>query len=137
MSRDILSNVKAVHSILPGAKVTGGSPYNGTGVDLSAYGSNEVVAYTGTVTDGTHTITLEESDDNSSFSAVAAENRQGSLPPTLDTTAAHDNAIFRFAYIGKKRYIRAVCVTAGTTTGAVLGVMVLLGNPRHGPVSAN
>jgi len=103
-----------------------------TAVDLAGFDGAMIQVITGVITDGTHTIGLEESADNSAWTAVAAADIVGSKP-VLDTTAAHDNAVFEFGYIGSKRYIRVPVVVAGTTTGGVYGATVVRGFPRKAP----
>jgi hypothetical protein len=107
----------------------------GSGVDLLGYESATVIVLTGTVTDGTGTFSIDESADNSNWTAVAAADIVGTAP-VIDTTASHDNAGFTFGYRGSKRYIRVVCTAAGTTTGAVYCAGVIRSTARHNPVSS-
>lgn len=124
--RDLKSKIDVVQSITPAAKTATG---NGTGVDLQGFGSAMVVFHPGTITDGTHTPTIEESDDNSAFTAVAAADTQGTL------AALASNVIQRVGYIGTKRYIRAVVTVAGASTGGVYGATVVRGNPALAPTA--
>lgn len=52
---------------------------NGTGVSLSNYGAIGVVFASGVITDGTHTPKLQESNDNSTWNDVAAQDQVGTL----------------------------------------------------------
>ncbi|MFW1676448.1 hypothetical protein ACFVYJ_01520 [Pontibacter sp. JAM-7] len=124
--RDLKSNIGVVQSIAPAA-IT--STTEGAGVDLQDYGSAVVVFHPGTITDGTHTPTVEESDDNSSFSAVATADLQGTL------AALTSDTVQRVGYKGTKRYIRAVSTVAGASTGGVYGAEVVVGNPAVGPIA--
>lgn len=111
----------STQSLKPAARTASA---NGTGVDIR--GCNDVKVYfdLGTWTDGSHAYTIEESADNSSFSAVAAGNIDGSLPTV--SSAATDDTIASVGLKGKvKRYIRAVVTCSGTTTGAVGGAFVV------------
>lgn len=109
---------------------------NGTSVDLNenkdASKSAMVIVQTGTVTDGSHAITLQESDDNSAWSNVATTEIQGSQPTV---TSTDDDTVFAFGYTGSKRYLRAVAATSGATTGGTFGVVILRGFPRRQPIS--
>nr|WP_196790525.1 hypothetical protein [Streptomyces caniscabiei] len=114
---------------------------NGTAVDrqLSGasgtnewYGSAMLVVHTGTITDGTHAITLEVSDDNSNWAAAAAADLQGSLPLI---GSSNDDVLYEVGYTGTARYLRAVTTPSGTTTGGVYGATILLGFPTVLPVS--
>ena len=71
---------------------------------------------------------VEESDDNSNFSVVAA----GDLEGTLFNMAA--NSIQRIGYKGSKRYIRAVLTLGGTTPAINASALVVRGIPRIAPV---
>lgn len=109
---------------------------NGTAVDRNVgadmHRTAMILVHTGTITDGTHTIEVQDSDDNSSFSAVADQYLQGTEPAIV---AADDNKLFFVGYIGEKRYLRVVTTLASQTTGGTYGAVILLGEPRRGPVS--
>lgn len=104
---------------------------NGTGVDLLGYEAAEILIVAGIITDGSHAITIEESANNSDFTAVAAADRIGSLP-TL-TSSSGGSAVHRFAYVGGKRYIRVVATASGTTSGGIIGALVLRGRAHEMP----
>jgi hypothetical protein len=111
---------------------------NGTGVDMTdptggvdSFTSAMFIVYTGTITDGTHTFTCQESDDNSTFTAVAAAELQGTSPVV---TATDDDQVYAIGYMGSKRYLRLSVVSSGTTTGGIFGGLVLLGDPGSKPV---
>lgn len=106
---------------------------NGVGVDLAGYEAAMIVVTTGTITDGTHAISLEESADNTTWNAVAASDRIGALPTI---TATDDNKEFEFSYIGSKRYIRVVTTVSGATSGGVYAALVIRGAARHEPAAA-
>jgi hypothetical protein len=93
-------------------------------VDLGEARTAEVIVNAGTVTDGTHAIEVQESDDNTTFTAVAASDLLGSLP---DLTASNDAQVHEVGYIGHKRYLRVVSTVSGATTGGVYGVVVQVG----------
>jgi len=92
-----------------------------TGDSVDRGGDNVSVLFTiltATLTDGVHTISVHDSDDNSSFGA-AATGQQGT---TVVTVAGTDsNKVFELGYVGPKRYCRLNVVTSGATTGGVLG----------------
>lgn len=138
MKRTVYNHVRAKASL---AITTRTAAANGTAVDrqLSGasgtnewYGSAMLVVHTGTITDGTHAITLEVSDDNSNWSAAAAADLQGSLP---SIGSSNDDALYEVGYTGTARYLRAVTTPSGTTTGGVYGATILLGFPTVLPVS--
>jgi len=102
---------------------------NGTGVDLKGYDTAIAVVQFGTWTDGTHTPSLEESDDNSTFTAVAAADMEGSF--TAVSSGGGSNTIQTVGYKGRKRYIRVKLTLAGTTTGALSSAAVVRSLPKH------
>lgn len=115
-----------ITSLAPAART---ATANGTGVDLQNFQSATVAFVVGTITDGTHTPTVQESDDNSTFDAVAAADLIG----TLAALATNTNQ--RVGYKGSKRYVRAVSTVAGATTGGVYSAVVLRGDGRKQPVA--
>lgn len=115
-----------ITSLAPAART---ATANGTGVDLQNFQSATVAFVVGTITDGTHTPTVQESDDNSTFDAVAAADLIG----TLAALATNTNQ--RIGYKGSKRYVRAVSTVAGATTGGVYSAVVLRGDARKQPVA--
>ncbi len=99
----------------------------GTAVDLQGSNSAEVII-SSEWGDGTVTPSLEESDDNSTWSAVAASNLDGSFAAiTSDATDGVQNV----GYVGSKRYIRAKIVTASSTSGSTAGAAIERGHLRH------
>lgn len=138
MKRTVYNHVRAKVSLAIAARTAAA---NGTAVDRQlsgASGTNEwfgsamLVVHTGAITDGTHAITLEVSDDNSNWAAAASGDLQGSLP---SIGSANDDALYEVGYTGTKRYLRAVTTPSGTTTGGVYGATILLGFPTTLPVS--
>jgi len=102
---------------------------NGPAIDLANFASNKVTFAPGTITDGTHTPKLQESDaSGSGYTDVAAADMDGTL------AALASNTLQSVAYIGTKRYIRCVVTVASATTGGVYSATVDLGNSRKTPV---
>lgn len=130
----VYTNVTARQSLPPAART---ATANGTGVDRNV-GANMhrtamVLVSTGVITDGTHTIEVQDSDDNTTFAAVADQYLQGTEPAIV---AADDNKLFYIGYIGERRYLRVVTTLSGApVTGGIYGADVLLGEPRRGPVA--
>ena len=116
-----------LHSLVPGAKA---SSANGTGVDLQGYEAAEIIISTGVITDGSHVITLEESDDDSTYTAVAAGDLIGSLPAAI-TSSVGGSTVFKFGYKGAKRYIRVVTTIGSPTSGGIYSALIVRGMPRH------
>lgn len=122
--RDIHNDMAISTSLAPAARTASA---NGTGIDLAGYRAIGVCVVVGTITDGTHTPKLQESDDNSSFSDVAAADQSGTFAALASSTNQE------VSYLGTKRYLRAVSTVSGATTGGVYAAVVLRGNPITSP----
>lgn len=124
MNQNLTREVSPVISLAPAAR---NASANGTSADLAGYESCVVVFPTGTVTDGTHTPKLQESNDNSTWNDVAAGDQSGTL------VALTASSVQRVGYIGAKRYLRAVLTVSGATTGALSSALILRGYPHQTP----
>jgi len=122
---DLYNNLNVVATLAPAARTAAGT---GTAVDLQGYEGALIQAVVGTITDGTHTLTVEESADGTTWTAVAAANLQGSFANLAS------NVNQKVGYLGTKRYIRVNATVSGATTGGVYAVAVVRGNPRKAPV---
>lgn len=133
--KDSYSNVLVKATLVPAART---ATATGTGVDRNEDGSMYqdalVVVTAGVITDGTHTIEVQDSDDNTTFAAVADAYLVGTEPAIA---AADDNKLYEIRYTGRKRYLRVVSTVAGATTGGVAGALIILSDPRVAPVVRN
>lgn len=122
MRTNIFHKSKSVAAVAAGTAVT--AVTNGTGVDLYQGGAGDYrtalfVVQAGAITDGTHVVTLEHSDDNTTWSAA----------PDLGTASfatADSNAVKDLGYNGQKRYVRCVLTATGATTGGVFSAVAVL-----------
>lgn len=130
-TRDMYNNVKATQSLAPAARVTG--VFNGTAADLRGYEAAVVMISFGAYTDGTHTPSLQESSDGSTYTPVASTSMQGSLSAV--NSAGGANTIQTVGYIGACRYIRVVMTVTGATTGALTSASIVGGRPQSAPVA--
>lgn len=121
---DLENRLDVAQSLNPAART---ATANGTGVDLANYDGAMIVFEVGTITDGTHTPKIQDSDDNSTFADVAAANQIGTLAVLASGTPQ------KVGYVGAKRYIRAVSTVSGATTGGVYAASVIRGYPRKQP----
>lgn len=134
--RSTLYNHSLVRAALTSAARTNGT-VNGTTVDLGVFGNDFrsvlFVVYTATITDGTHTISIQDSPDGSAWAAVDTAQVQGATPTI---TATGDDTVYEFGYIpGTRQYVRLVAVTSGATTGGVFGAVAVLGSASSSPVA--
>lgn len=130
MNREIVNGLSAAQSLAPAART---SDADGSGVDLRGFDSAMALIDLGAWTDGTHTFEVQESDDNSTFTAVADADLIGS-EPVVDA-ADEDNTVHRIGYVGSKRYLRVSVGVASATSGAVYGASILRGHAAQQPVS--
>lgn len=129
--RDHNDQLDVALSLVPAARVNG--TFNGTGVDLRGYDSAMLVVSFGAYTDGAHTPSLQHSDDNSSFTTVAAAEITAAF--TVVNSAGGANSTQRVGYLGSKRYVRALLTVTGATTGALSDASVVRGTPRSAPLA--
>lgn len=127
--RDLKNNIDAVASLDPAVRATGTA--NGSSADLAGYGAAVALVNFGAYTNGTHTPSLEHSDDNSAFAAVAAAELDGSFTPISASAAGTTQ---RVGYRGSKRYLRVVMTVAGGATGAASSAVILRGAAAMAPV---
>jgi hypothetical protein len=127
--RDLKNNIDAALSLSPAART---ATANGAGVDLQGYEAAAALVQFGTWTDGTHTPSLQESDDNSSFTTVAAADLTGAF--TAVSSGGGSNTVQRVGYIGAKRYVRGVLTVSGATTGAVSAIAIVRGVSARRPL---
>lgn len=100
-------------------------------VDGDAARSAMILIHAGVVTDGTHTIEVQDSPNGSDWTAVAAEFLQGTEPAI---TPSNDVQVHEIGYTGHQRYLRVVSTVSGSpATGGVYGATVLLGYGRKLP----
>ena len=105
---------------------------NGTGVDLHNDNGALIAFHFGAYTDGMHTPSVQESDDDSKYAAVAAADLVGAL--TAVAAAGGANTTLRVSYLGGKRYVQAVMVTTGATSGAASTASIIRGKAAVSPI---
>ena len=142
--KDLSNNINPAVSIISAVRT---AAVNGSGVDLQGYESATVLVDVGaegdTLSSSVHfEISLEHSDDNSTFTDVAQADimdgtiSSGGIFLKLDGTAGGNpdttGGIFRVGYRGGKRYIRVVLAKTGShSNGTPIGAMVVRGHARH------
>jgi hypothetical protein len=134
--RSTLYTNALVRVALTSAARTNGT-VNGTTVDLGVFGNDFksvlFVVQTGTITDGSHAISVQDSPDGSAWAAVDASQIQGTAPTIISTS---DDTLFEVGYIpGTKQYVRLVATTSGATTGGVFSALAVLGSASSNPVA--
>lgn len=129
MRKDSYSNVSVVASLVPAVQA---ATLKGSTVDTQGFSSALLIVNTGAIASaGDYVVAMQESDTTTDgdFTDVAAANLIGALPATLAAST-----VYRQAYIGKKRYLRAVITKTGGTSIAA-GAVFVLGMPHLAPVA--
>lgn len=155
--RDIVSEVGTERvNLRSGTLAVNGSNQTIHGSDLNTQGYNGAMFYIvpGTYTDGTHTFTIEEADDNGSGSAGAYSTvangdlvawkatsttdgtpvKVGNAQPAAISSSA-TNIYQRVGYIGGKQWVRISVTSTSVTTGASYEVIATLGRPDFMPAT--
>lgn len=128
--RDLVHNLRVSNSLVPALRTDG--TVNGVAVDLRGFDAAMVVLTFGNYTDGVHTVTVQHSDDNVVFESVTSDELQGDATAVSDASVA--STVQAIGYAGSKRYLRAVIVTTGATTGALSAVNIVAGMPQQAPI---
>ena len=134
MRKDLHHNIKAVQALDSSQKT---ATATGDVIDLQGFESCEIVTQTAAVTtaDGSNyfTMTVYEDDAVGMGTEAVATDLLGTAT-VINASATQLNSTFRFGYNGNKRYIRVKAVETGTAD-AVIGAVVILGNPHEAPVA--
>lgn len=118
-----MATVQVRRSISPVAR--GAGTTNGTGIPIYDTDTGMVLIGTGTLTDGSHVITLEESDQLASGYTTIPAARVSPTPPTITNTDANKIWVIDFRIDAAKTYVRAVITTTGGTAVNIIGAYVL------------
>jgi hypothetical protein len=155
--RDNVSKLGTVQSGLA-ALPTNKNNITGQTITLTGYNAATLYIPAGTWTDGTHTFTIQESADSSTWSNVAATDlvcwQATSATVTTPVKATDSNSLpsghsqpsaissagtainQRIGYIGAQPYVRVnVAVTGSPATGAQYDCVWILGEPRIFPAA--
>lgn len=118
MSRDMYSNIATVQAIAPAVQAAAA---NGLTIDTKGAGRVAFALNTGAIVgDGDFGVSIEESDDGTTWAAAPVDHIQSSAPETLAAASA-----YRLGYVGWKRYIRLALTKAGGTSIAAGAVAIL------------
>jgi hypothetical protein len=133
----LYNNIRTLLSLPAAARLNGtvnGAAVN-TNIGLANFRTAMLVVIAGTITDGSHAVTVEDSVNGSTgWVAVPAGALQGALPTVV---AANDDVVFEVGISPDptRPFLRAVAVTTGATTGGIFGAVIVLGQPASTPVS--
>ena len=125
VSKDLTSAVSPLQTLVPATRNTAAT---GSTIDMTVFDSAVVVVAVGALVDGTHSVTVQDSDDGTTWANV----NDGQLVGTFTNLTA--NSVQRVGYLGIRRYLRANSASSGAT-GCTFGAVIVRGNPRTGPTS--
>lgn len=131
----VYNNTLAREALTSALRPTG--TVQGTAVDTAVFSNNcrEVmfIISTSTITNGSHAISVEESDVvGSGYAAVDATRVLGTIPTITNTDS---DTFFAFAVRPTKRYVRLVTTITAGATGGIYSAKALLANGSNHPVT--
>jgi hypothetical protein len=134
--RDLMDRVHVAPAFEPKAAIADNTAIVSVVADLKGFGSCMLAFMTGTDADAdaTFTVLIEDSDDNSTYTAVDDAYLNG-LETLASYNFADDAETRKIGYVGIKRYVRATVTPASNTGNVFLGGVWVLGLPRRQPTA--
>ncbi len=135
--KDLYHNI-AVSQVIDPATAT--TTQTSSTIDLQGYDSLSVVFSIGASGDTLSgsvywTLKLQDSDDDSSYSDVAAAGVLNTAATVTIDDPTEDDTAYTIGYSGGKRYVKAVATPTGThTNGTPMAIIALRGTPSIAPV---
>jgi hypothetical protein len=132
--RDLANRVHLQPAFAPKAAVTDNTAQVSSVADLSGYRSLMLALITGVQTDADATFTtlIEESSDNSTFTAVDDADLIGT-EALASFQFDDDGECRKIGYVGGKRYVRATITPANNTGNLFVAGVWVLGEPALAP----
>ncbi len=155
--KDYMNWFSVKHALGNGAVISAAATTHGDSIDVTSLnGGNDGLAFVvdvGTITDGTHTLTLEDSiDGGSTWNTVASPYLQvptGQSNVVTSATAA--KKVLKFGYLGNanvgtlansvtpttsgKVLVRITDTCAGGSTGGYITAVAVFGYPQNLPAA--
>ena len=122
VTKDLHSQI-VVGTAIALTAVANGEDVAGVAIDRQGSDGLEIIFQVGAYTDGSVTPLIEESDDDSTYTAVA----DADLTNTEASAALTAAGVSSIGYVGFKRYVRATAVTAAGSTLSVGATYVKFG----------
>lgn len=113
------------------SSITTNTATAGAIIDTRGYNAMELSFLSGTITDGTYAVTINESND-AGMAGPTTATVLGTLPSFV---AADDNVVKRVGVLASKRYVQATVTSTGVTTGGTMSAQYILGRPDAAPVA--
>jgi hypothetical protein len=139
--RDLYHNVLATQVLAPATATT---TQTSSTIDMQGYNALSVVfdiGHSGDTLSGSlyWTLSLQDSPDGSTWTAVASPNTNasydgGSATIVVNTTSS-DRQAYSIGYIGNNRYIQGIATPTGAvSSGMPIGIVALRGTSGYRPV---
>lgn len=127
MRKSLYHDTKHVNG-MTSAAISSNTATNGATVDLAQTTGGDwrtclFLVIGGTITDGTYTLSLEDSDNGSAWAAVTGNDKV--IGPSSTITATGGTA--EIEYTGNRRYCRVVVTSTSVTTGGAISARAVLG----------
>lgn len=129
VTKDLHNDISITTAIALTA-VANGEDVAGVSIDRQGSDGLEFIFQVGAYTDGSVTPLIEESDDDSTFTAVA----DADLTNTEASAALSAAGVSKIGYVGSKRYVKATAVTAAASTLSVGATAIKYGLRLRGAV---
>jgi len=134
MNKELYSSYK-VSNALDTQAITSDTTTAGDIIDTAGYSSLLFAIQSGTLTDGTYTVLIEEGNDSGLSDASAVVDADlTNTEASASFAATDDNTVNKIGYVGSKRYVRLSLVSASTSSGGTLGAIAIQGSPITAPV---
>ncbi|MDX1974463.1 MAG: hypothetical protein SFT92_02180 [Rickettsiales bacterium] len=136
--RDLYHNIAVSQPLNP---VVSSTTKTSSAIDLQGFESAVVlfsVGLSGDTLSGSvyWTLKLQHSDDNSTYTDIAASDNSAGVATVVIDAAAEDEVAVVFGYVGSKRYLKALATPTGThTNGTPIGMIALRGNATYLPAA--
>jgi hypothetical protein len=143
MPRDNVSSIQVQSGLdaLPAKKTTFTSATIDRMKSDGGYEALTLYLLAGTWTDGSFAFAINDSPDNSTFTAVGTSAPDNLIPDAITGFASITSALTavnqKVGYVGSKRYVQVVCtVTGSPATGCTMDILGVLGHSRNVPTTA-
>jgi hypothetical protein len=128
--KDLKNEIDVQTTLLP---AVGTGSRTGAGVDLQGYDGAVAAIHIGAWWGGTHTPSLQDSADNTTFADVASSNLLGSF--TAVSATGGTGVAQRVGYIGGKRYLRMFSTAGNSTDVMASSAVIIRGHASRQPLS--
>lgn len=134
--RDITNGLDLKRAISPQAARTDNTAIVSSVADLKGYDGCMLTINIGANTDAnaTFAVLIEDSDDNSSYAAVADEYLNGT-EALAGFQFDDDNELRKIGYTGIKRYVRATITPSGNDSGNIFVTAAWVLRPLRAPAA--